>query len=394
MKVAIAFQRLGPYHAARLAGAGAAGVTVTAIEVCSADDTYAWNAVGLDAAQRLVLSRSTASDRFAAHRRRLRSAAELNNLDAVAVPGWASPGALALLSFALDRRIPALLMSDSTAHDEPRRRWKEAVKRRVVGLYSAALVGGAPHVEYAAALGMPRDRIFTGYDVVDNDHFAHGAAAARDRGEALRAELGLPRRYFLASNRFIEKKNLPRLLRAFARYRAQAGEALWDLVLLGDGPLRPALEREVRSLGLEGCVHMPGFKQYDELPAYYGLAGAFVHASTTEQWGLVVNEAMAAGLPVIVSQRCGCAPDLVVHGENGFTFDPFDEAALAACLLRMAGGECGRAAMAAASARIVARWTPRTFAENLLRAAQAAQAGPVRRASALDRALLWALAHR
>jgi 1,2-diacylglycerol 3-alpha-glucosyltransferase len=55
-----------------------------------------------------------------------------------------------------------------------------------------------------------------------------------------------------------------------------------------------------------------------------GLASAFIQASTTEQWGLVVNEAMASGLPVLVSERCGCAPDLVKNGVNGYTFDPYD----------------------------------------------------------------------
>ncbi len=70
------------------------------------------------------------------------------------------------------------------------------------------------------------------------------------------------------------------------------------------------------------CI-LPGFKPYDELPVYYALANAFVHASTSEQWGLVVNEAIATGLPVIVSNRCGCAPELV--NGNGFTFDPTNE---------------------------------------------------------------------
>ncbi len=82
---------------------------------------------------------------------------------------------------------------------------------------------------------------------------------------------------------------------------------MWDLVLLGDGPLKPTLLKLISSLGLESCVHLPGFKQYDELPVYLGLAETFIHASTTEQWGLVVNEAMASGLPVLVSNRCGCA---------------------------------------------------------------------------------------
>src|SRR5207244_4064698 len=102
-------------------------------------------------------------------------------------------------------------------------------------------------------------------------------------------------------------KNLPRLLEAFAGYRRLAGDAAWELVLLGDGPLRPELVALLKDLELDGHVLLPGFKQYDELPAYYGLAGAFIHASTTEQWGLVVNEAMASGLPVLVSDRCGCA---------------------------------------------------------------------------------------
>ena len=81
-------------------------------------------------------------------------------------------------------------------------------------------------------------------------------------------------------------------------------------------------------------MHLPGFKPYDELPVYYALANAFVHASTTEQWGLVVNEAIASGLPVIVSNRCGCAPELV--NGNGFTFDPTNEHELTARLLEMA----------------------------------------------------------
>ena len=82
---------------------------------------------------------------------------------------------------------------------------------------------------------------------------------------------------------------------------------------------------------------MPGFKQYHDLPAYYGLAGAFVHTSTVEQWGLVVNEAMAAGLPVLVSRNCGCAADLVQDGVNGFAFDPLDGDRMAALLTKVAG---------------------------------------------------------
>ncbi|MDX1548697.1 MAG: glycosyltransferase, partial [Rhodothermales bacterium] len=107
------------------------------------------------------------------------------------------------------------------------------------------------------------------------------------------------------------------------------------------------------------------------LPVYYGRAGGFVHPAHNDQWGLVVNEAMAAGLPVLVSTRAGCAQDLVHDGENGFRFDPADPAALARLLARLAAPETDRAAMGRRSREIIARWSPERFAEGLHRAAEA-----------------------
>jgi glycosyltransferase involved in cell wall biosynthesis len=281
-------------------------------------------------------------------------------------------------------------MSESTAADVPRWRWKEVLKRRIVSLFSAALAGGQPQCAYLLALGMRADRVFDGYDVVDNDHFARQADAAREHAAEAREQLGLPARYFLANGRFVEKKNLFRLFEGFARYRSAARAEAWDLVLLGDGELRPQLLDHVARLGLQEAVHLPGFRQYEELPAYYGLAEVFVHGSTTEPWGLVVNEAMAAGLPVLVSDRCGCAADLVVPGANGYTFDPLDPDELAGLMLRVAAPGCDRRGLARAGADIIAGWTTQRFAQNLRRAAAAALAAP-RSAGAADRLLLRTL---
>src|SRR5690606_39375525 len=127
---------------------------------------------------------------------------------------------------------------------------------------------------------------------------------------------------------------------------------------------------------------------------FYGLAGAFVHASTTEQWGLVVNEAMAAGLPVLVSERCGCVPDLVRDGENGFTFDPFDVEELAGLMQRIAAMTDGqRRALGEAGRRIIAAWEPERFADELMRAVEVARARPPRPAS-FDQMLLRAVVRR
>lgn len=400
-RLAVIFHRFGPYHLARLAAA-ARVADVLGIEEAAETSEYAWDAVdggttsmgGLERAT--LLGRGERPARPAREiARRLATLLDRARPDAVVIPGWSDPAALAALRWGLKNGKPAVVMSESTAFDAPRRAWQEWIKARVVRRCAAGLVGGEPHAAYLAELGLPRTRVFPGYDAVDNDHFAAGAATVRADEVAARARLGLPARYFLASNRFVPQKNLPGLLSAYAAYRRDAGEAAWKLVLLGDGPLRAELVQQAADLGIAGDVSMPGFKQYADLPAYYGLAGAFVHASTSEPWGLVVNEAMAAGLPVLVSERCGCAADLVADGENGWKFSPDDPAALTALLKRVAALDpSALAAMGEASRQRIARWSPDTFAENLLRAVQTAAALPSRGLSVFDRLLLALLLRR
>jgi glycosyltransferase involved in cell wall biosynthesis len=331
--------------------------------------------------------------------RKLRRALDEIKPQVVAVPGWSFADALGALSWCIETNTPTVVMSESTAWDERRAGWKEWIKGRLVRLNSAGLAGGTPHADYLAQLGLPRDRIFKGYDIVDNDYFAAKTAEARSQKSEVGSRKSLPENYFLASARFVEKKNLRRLIEAYARYRAMAEKSqiknrkskIWALVLLGDGPLRETLNSQLSSLNLHGHVLLPGFKQYDELPAYFGLAGAFVHASTTEQWGLVVNEAMASGLPVLVSSRCGCAADLVQEGVNGFQFDPANVDELAQLLLKISGDDFPLADFGAASLRIIAIWGPERFASGLRDAVAAALKNPRPRAGLVDRLLLRAL---
>lgn len=396
MTLAILFHRLGPYHHARLR-AVADQAAFTAVEFSRVDDTYAWDIV--DGEQPYpVISLFTDADietkPVEEIESRIRAVLDGLRPRVLAIPGWSCRASLCALAWCLDTGTPAILMSASTAHDEHRTWWKEWIKTRVVGLFSAAVVGGAPHANYAVTLGLPRARVFPGYDVVDNDYFSASATKVRTEAVALRQKYALPQRYFLSSNRFIEKKNLPRLLAAYASYLSRAGEAAWDLVLLGDGPLKSVLIEESARLGLAKRVHFAGFRQYAELPVFYGLASAYIQASTSEQWGLVVNEAMASGLPVLVSDRCGCAHDLVRDGVNGFKFDPLDVETLAGHMFHMSHGNLDLQRMADASLEIVRNWSPATFAANLLKAADAALAAPRPSLSWLNRILLWALKRR
>lgn len=393
-KVAVLFHRFGPYHLARLEAA-TCHLAIEGVELTSTDRIYAWRSTnGIQSFPRHIISPDIDNESTGQLVARINKIFAALRPDVVAVHGWSHRSAIAVLDWCARSEVATVLMSESTAHDEIRRPWKEAVKRRVVSLFGSALVGGSPQRDYLVQLGMPKERTFRGYDVIDNDYFCFHADKIRSTADNEQKRLGLPRHYFLASARFVEKKNLFHLVDSYAQYRILENRKAWDLVLLGEGPLRTPLQERVAQLRLEEFVHMPGFKQYEELPAYYGLAGAFVHASTSEQWGLVVNEAMAAGLPVLVSDRCGCATDLVAPGRNGYTFDPWRPGELASLMLYVSSDECDRQKMAEASRAIIAQWTPLHFASSLRRAVDTALASPPPKAALSDRLLLHALMYR
>ena len=255
-------------------------------------------------------------------------------------------------------------------------------------------MGGTPQHDYLSRLGFPKELVRTGYNVVDNDHFAKAANTARTQAEKLRKDLRLPNKFFFTACRFVEQKNLFRLVDAYARYHKDKSSRTWHLILVGDGPLRTKLEKKICDLGLSKSILLPGFIQYDALPKFYGLASAYILASTSETWGLVINEAMASGLPVLVSNRCGCAPDLVKEGSNGFTFDPLDVDGLARLLTEISTTPERLDSMGQSSTSTIAHCTPETFARNLMTVAEMAQTHSQPKTTWLDSIILKGLTHR
>jgi len=282
---------------------------------------------------------------------------------AVVITGYYYPAMRAAAQWARRHGRASIYMGDSQRVDRPRiaiREWLKGwwVRRH----YDSAFVAGERAATYLTGMGFPRERIWTGYDVVDNHAIASGADSARADASELRTRLGLPERFFLFVGRFAEEKNLPRLLEAYSGYRQAAGSQAWGLVMVGRGPQDDLLQRQAQ--GIDGVV-FAGFQQSEQLPAYYGLASCLVLASVSETWGLVVNEAMAAGLPVLVSHRCGCVPELVRPGWNGYLCDPSDIAGLARSMAVVSSPAADIDAMGRASRRIVALYTPDTWAQGL-----------------------------
>ena len=230
----------------------------------------------------------------------------------------------------------------STREDYPRKVWKEFLKRPIYSRWDGYLATGTRAQSYLETFGVEPRRVFVCGNPVDT-------GAVWSARPAVLAERE-PR--FLFVGRFIWHKNLPGLLDAYERYRAQGGT--WELDLAGApiGSLGSLVTERARSLP---GVRVLGHLQKTEIAALYWRAGCLVLPSLSENWGLVVNEAMNAELPLIVSERCGCVPELVRSGENGFVVDPANPAELAWAMARIEElGPDARAAMGARSQQLVA----------------------------------------
>ncbi len=292
----------------------------------------------------------------------------------VLVPGWYTAPALAAAIWARLHGRRSILMSETTEQDHCRVWWKETIKRLLIRLlFDFAVTGGEPHVRYLTRLGFPIDRIARYYDVVDNLFYREQADRARQISEHNRI-LGLPPLYFLYVGRLAPEKNIGASLRAFARYRESGGT--WSFVLVGDGPERAALEHLSGELGISEHVQFTGQRAAMDIAVYYALAGCFILPSIREPWGLVVNEAMASGLPLIVSNRCGCAEDLIESGGNGYLFDPRNDGELAALMLTVAtSSQATLDRMSQRSQEIIANYSTGHWAAEVARVTQAEKAG-------------------
>jgi glycosyltransferase involved in cell wall biosynthesis len=254
--------------------------------------------------------------------------------DVLIVHGYTSPTMVASLVGPHHNTRVILRGESNLVHrrSAQRTRVKQVVLRSIFKRVDHFLSIGSLNTAYYRNYGVPESRITLAPYTVDNLHFAQGSAEARSDRPSARRHLGIPEDgvAFLSSGKLIPRKRPFDLLRAFTRSDLPERSSL---VFVGDGPLRFALEQAAQDLGVSHRVVFLGFRNQSELPAIYGSCDVLVLASERETWGLVVNEAMAAGLVPVVSDQVGAGPDLV---ESAQIFSPGDEAALASILRRLA----------------------------------------------------------
>jgi glycosyltransferase involved in cell wall biosynthesis len=282
--------------------------------------------------------------------------------DALWVHGYATLNSLQGILAAYALGIPVLLRAESWLGDRERGPARLVAKSAFFAALRPAIAAvlpiGSANVEYwARSLGPTIPQFLMPY-AVDNPWFASRAAAATSTQPDLRRELNLDphRPLILFASKLQTRKNAADLIEAYRAFIAnRSPEATPYLVIVGDGEERSRLEDLCRAHNLTD-VRFAGFRNQTELPRFFDLADVFVLPSRHEPWGLIVNEAMSAACPVIVSTDVGCHPDLVTSA-NGCVFPVGDIRALTACLQTVFATPETARSMGLAAQRRMATWS-------------------------------------
>jgi glycosyltransferase involved in cell wall biosynthesis len=293
--------------------------------------------------------------------RRLWRLLQSGNFDALWVHGYGHQALLRAILYARSRGISVLLRGDSRFGppwpSAPRRQAKRLMLGFLFRLIDAFLAVGSANRDYYRNFGVSDDRIFSTPYAVDNDFFASRAAAASQRRDAFRAELGLApdRPVVLYAGKLQRLKRVDDLIEACIGLTSPRPGLPPYLLIVGDGLERAALEARARSLRFD-AIKWAGFRNQSELPAFYDLCDVLVLPSDNEAWGLVLNEAMNAGKPVIASDRVGAARDLIHEGINGAVFPAGDVKALRKAIGRVLEQPDRAMQMGRASREIIRKW--------------------------------------
>ena len=276
------------------------------------------------------------------------------------LPGYYEPAMNVVLFYCRLKGIKVIISADSTEGDNPNVGWREALKRFVVSKAQGFFCYGSKSAEYILKLGMKSEHILVANNSVDNDRVDNVHAEALKTRETVKYSYKLRKYNFIYVGRLIDVKNLDNLLTA---YKPLANSD-WGLIVLGDGSEEIKLKKYKSDNNLDGICFIEGQPWYD-VPKILALADVFVLPSYSEPWGLVVNEAMACGLPVIVSNKCGSAYDAVKEGINGYTFNPYNIEELTLVFKKFVDSPESIIPFGQKSKEIIKRFSPENVAQEM-----------------------------
>lgn len=347
--LALLWDNFGPLHQDRVrAAAQAFGAErrVVGLELGSLSDTYGWEGCDESGFEKLTLFPGrdlSGMGTWSLLRKLVAASRKLGRGDYI-LCHW---NVKAIFLFAIWLRMTGsrvYAMGCSKFDDKPRSARKEALKSLMFLPYHGGIASGRRSIDYFRFLGIPAERLAGEYNTVSIDRIRRLAGQP-----AAPAGTPYPERTFLSVARLVPKKNLGMLLEAYALYRRDTTAPPRPLIMCGSGPEEAALKAQAAALGIAGQVTFAGFVQTEAVAGHLGRALALLLPSIEEQFGNVVPEAQAAGLPVILSDNAGARDLLIRSAVNGFVVEPDNPAGLAFFMRALAEDEALWARMAHAA---------------------------------------------
>jgi len=251
-------------------------------------------------------------------------------------------------------KIKLVLGFDSNKYDKKRTFFKELTKKYMLKIPKLVFSYGTMQQEYLAQLGVDKSKMRIRVQGTDTNKLVQ----IHELHKARKSEWPYPKHTFLYAGRLSPEKNLKFLIEAFK----EANLENWGLIIVGEGPQK---EQLLNSSMQSENIYVTGGKDWNELIKYYTFSSVFVLPSTSEPWGIVVNEAMWCKKPVLVSSHCGCSKDLVTNA-NGKLFDPLDKKDLIEQILWFSRNQENLDAMGEQSSKLILKYTDTVSASQIL----------------------------
>jgi glycosyltransferase involved in cell wall biosynthesis len=272
----------------------------------------------------------------------------------------------AVIVYAKLKNIKIIIDSESTESSRERFWWKEMLKKIVIPRMDGYLCLGTKATEYIIKLGVKKEKILSSRNIgIANDKVSTLYQDGLSERDSVKKYYNLPQFNFIYAGRFSPIKNLSILVEAFAEVTKKYDN--WGLILSGDGAEKENLKSLVSSNNIERIFFLPSC-EWHEVPARYALADVAILPSLFEPFGFLVNEALVYGMPIIVSNRCGSAFDLIQEGENGYTFNPTKKAELVEKMCLMMNNTLAHKTMGNKGKLLVAPFHPDLICDDIMKA--------------------------
>jgi glycosyltransferase involved in cell wall biosynthesis len=351
MKILLLWDRMGDYHRARWkALANIIGnKNCHAADLGKGDKLYKWSNTEKNSQYHLLSEKPVEEvkpfEALTAYKKIIRE----NSITHVCIPGYGRLAYILMLIWSRINGIKVLMFAES---------WYpgNTITDKLKGLLikyttNISFVSGKRAKEhFIKRLKYPEQKIIEGYSTIDNKHFASSTVEKTKPPQ------------LLCVARFAPEKNLPMLIEAFQGSHLSKS---WRLKIVGGGPQKELLKNMIGKSNIE----LTDWLKYDKLPDLYASSSCFILPSIFEPWGLVVNEAMAAGLPVILSNEVGAIPDLLEKDNNGWSFDAKNKKELINILNKLNNLSSDKIQkMGERSEEIISDFTTEIWAEKIVKA--------------------------